>query len=57
MYFIQKIKWQKEPSKVLIIHHGPYEKREDAVTFLKSIRKNKHTDYSIIEKELATNDA
>jgi hypothetical protein len=55
MYYIQKIKWQ--PGRVTTIHHGPYEKREDAVTFLKSIRKNKHTDYSIIEKELATNDA
>lgn len=53
MYFIQKIKWQpgKEGNpSVSIIHHGPYEKREDAVAFLKSIRKNKHTDYSVIEK-------
>jgi len=50
-FYLQKIKWEKEPAKVLIIHHGPYEKREDAVAFLKSIRKNKHTDYSIIEKE------
>ena len=49
-YYIQKIKWQADPSRVIIIHHGPYDEREDAVTFLKSIRKNKNTDYSVIEK-------
>ncbi len=50
MYFIQKTKWTDNPPRVTIIHHGPYEQREDAVTFLKSIRKNKNTDYSVIEK-------
>jgi hypothetical protein len=52
-YFIQKTKWT--PGKVTIVHNGPYKTHEDALERMKSLRKSKHTDLTIIEKE--TNDS
>lgn len=48
-YFIQKTKWK--PGKVVIIHTGPFEKREDVVERMTTLRKNKQTTLTIIEKE------
>lgn len=50
-YFIKKTKWTNEPARVTIIHTGPFEKREDAVERMNSLRKNKNTQLAIIEKE------
>ncbi len=50
-YFIKKTKWTTEPNKVTVIHTGPFEKREDAVERLTTLRKNKNTQLAIIEKE------
>ena len=48
-YYIQKVKWTE--GRVTIVHNGPYHTQEDALERMKSLRKSKHTDLSIIEKE------
>lgn len=54
-FYIQKTKWTEgPPPRVTIIHNGPFEKREDAVNRMNSLRRSKHTDLSIIEKETNT---
>jgi hypothetical protein len=50
-YFIQKTKWTDNPPRVTIIHTGPFKERKDAVERLTNLRKNKHTQFAIIEKE------
>lgn len=48
-YYIRKTKWS--PGHVVVSDYGPFEVKEDAYRQMSTLRKNKYTDFAIIEKE------